>query len=241
MKAVILAAGVGKRFGKRTQTLPKCLIPLGDTGENLLQRAFGSFRKTGLKNVVIVCGHLREKIKEECRKSGKGLRIRFIENPDYRRGSILSLHKASKELSAGVLIMDADVYFPAEALGKLLASPKRSAFLLDAASKSSGEEMMVMAKKGRLVSISKRVDPSLEIVGEATGIVKLAKPDALLLKTILGDFVKEGRVDAEYEEAYARLMRRRKMGYETMDGFFWSEMDFEEDLRKILRRSTDVS
>jgi choline kinase len=231
-KAVVLAAGVGRRFGERTRAIPKCLLPLGG-GRTLLSRYLDSFRRCGIRDVVIVVGHLERLIREACRRHGAGLRIRFVRNPDFRRGSVLSLHRAGRELDRDVLVMDADVFFPPEALERLL-SAKGSAFLLDPRSKSGGEEMMLMARNGRPVRISKKTDPSLSILGEATGIVKLERADARELKKILADFYREGILDVEYEEAYCRLLERRKIGTVGMEGLFWSEIDFEEDLEKVL-------
>ncbi|MBI3316342.1 MAG: aminotransferase class V-fold PLP-dependent enzyme, partial [Candidatus Omnitrophica bacterium] len=221
-KAIVLAAGVGKRLYRLTKKRPKCLIPLNASGENLLRRYFESFRKLGIKNVVIVCGYRKAMIKKECARWAGGVNVRFIENHDFRKGSVLSLAKAAAELDQDLLVMDADVYFPTEALERLLASRKPSAFLLDRRSKSSGEEMMLQARNGRLVSIAKTLDPALKSVGEATGIVKLRKKDALRLKRILERFVREGKTGVEYEESLACLLKDGNIGYETMNGFFWT-------------------
>jgi len=233
MKAILLAAGVGKRFGGATKTLPKCLIPIDRRGENLLSRYFDAFRKIGVKEVVIVCGHLREKIKAECRKKGSGLHIRFILNKAYRKGSVVSLFTARHEFDGGCVIMDADVYFPAEALKRLLRW-KRSCFLVDRRVKSSGEEMMLMAKNGRPFHISKKMEPRLKILGENVGFLKLAPRDAPVLRRALEKFIREKRTGVEYEETYNILMRKRKIGLVPMDGYFWTEMDFPEDRAKIV-------
>lgn len=231
MKVILLAAGRGKRFGKRTKTLPKCLIPIGPKGEHLLSRYLDSFRKLGLKDVVLVVGHLKSHVMRECRKHGHGLSIRFIENPRYKLGSIVSLHSALGEFNDNILIMDADVYFETQALKKILTL-KRSAFLVDTRSKSAGEEMMLMARGARLTQISKKVNPELRLVGEATGFFKVVKRDAKLLAGILRTMVRDGIIKVEYEDAYNRLMKKVAPGYAKIDGF-WSEMDFEEDLKKI--------
>lgn len=232
-KAIVLAAGVGKRFGAATLALPKCLLPIG--GTTLLRRYLDAFRQTGVREVVLVVGHLQDKIRRECARHGRGLRIRFVENREYRKGSVLSLQTAGAELDGrdSVLVMDADVYFPSDALRKLVDSPKKSAFLLDPRSKSTGEEMMLMARDGRLVKIAKAPDAALDPVGEATGIVKFSKEDAKALRKILDRFVKKGNVSVEYEDAYTELMKNRSIGYEAVGEIFWSEIDFEEDLRKV--------
>ena len=42
-----------------------------------------------------------------------------------------------------------------------------------------------------------------------------------------------GIVRAEYEEAYSELLKQIKVGAVPVANVFWSEMDFEVDLRRI--------
>ena len=233
MKVILLAAGRGRRFGKRAAKLPKCLIPLGKKGENLLSRYLHSFRKLGLRDIVVVVGHQKDKIIRECVEKGRGLSIKFLLNPDYEKGSIVSLFTASGELTGDSLLMDADVYFQTQQLKKLLRAG-RSSFLLDPSAKSTGEEMMLMAKNGRLVRISKKTARGLKVVGEAVGFLKLKQNDAGLLAQILERMVRRGKTDCEHEESYNELMKKRKVGFKKITGF-WTEMDFEEDLDVIAR------
>ena len=226
---------MGRRFGEETKKTPKCLIPLGKKGENLLSRYLESFRRLGLEEVVIVCGHKKEKIKAECAKKGAGLKIRFTDNKAYKKGSILSLYSARKELDRDCLVMDADVYFPTTALRRLLDARHKTCFLVDSRVKSTGEEMMLMSKNGRPYAISKKLDPRLKILGEGVGFLKIGREDAVFLQKILIDLVKKRNVNVEYEEAYSVLIKKRRVGFETMAGFFWTEMDFRKDLEKIKR------
>ena len=76
------------------------------------------------------------------------------------------------------------------------------------------------------------------MVGEATGIVKLSGEDAKSLKGILSDFVKRDRTEVEYEDSYAELMGRSRLGWEPVDGWFWTEIDFPEDLEKASKHLT---
>ena len=243
MKVILLAAGRGRRFGKRTVRLPKCLIPLS-RGEDLLSRYLDSFRALKLRDVVLVVGHEKDRVIRACIEKGRGLSVKFLFNPRYEQGSIVSLFTAAHELTDDCLIMDADVYFQTNALGKLLKTPG-SAFLLDPRSKSSGEEMMVMApatktsagrRSLRPCRISKRIDPRLCIIGEAVGFLKLKRSDALLLSDILEKMVRQGKTGLEYEEAYNELMKTRRVGFKKITGF-WTEMDFEEDWAVIARRA----
>lgn len=232
MNAVVLAAGRGKRFGAKTKTLPKCLVPLDKKGSHLLGRYLNSFRKLGIRNITLVVGHLQSLIRKECRKNGKGLHIRFVTNREFRRGSLVSLYCASSSLQGDTLIMDADVYFETKQLKPLLKKSAKSVFLADTSSKSAGEEMMLMSKRGRLWHISKKLIPGLKIIGEATGIFKLGAKDAPLLKRILKNFYRGGIKDVEYEDAYCELLKKSKTAAVKIRGF-WSEMDFTGDQKKI--------
>ncbi|MBI3252498.1 MAG: phosphocholine cytidylyltransferase family protein [Candidatus Omnitrophica bacterium] len=231
LKVILLAAGVGRRFGEETKNLPKCLLPLPGGG-TLLGRYFRSFRELGLRDVVIVVGHKKEKIKRASIPYAKILKIRFIENKKYKKGSILSLHAAKNQLNGDCLIMDADVYFPTAALKKLIRSKKKTAFLADPRSKSTGEEMMLQSKNGKVFSISKKPDPLLKPVAEATGLFKISGKDISSLKKILDQLVRQGRTHVEYEEAYAQLLKKTQAGFETLRGF-WTEVDFKDDWNKI--------
>ena len=80
--------------------------------------------------------------------------------------------------------------------------------------------------------ISKRVDPQLRLIGEAVGFFKIKARDAKLLAKILSKMVLSGKTGLEYEESYNELMKKRKIGFEKIGGF-WTEMDFKADLKKI--------
>lgn len=233
MKAILLAAGRGKRFGNRTRLVPKCLVTLDKNGQTLFERYLQAFVRLGIRDAVVVVGHLAGQIRRASRPFQGSLNIRFVHNDRYRLGSIVSLYAARAHMNSPCLIMDADVFFPDRVLKKLLLAPHASAFLMDSRSKSTGEEMMLMARDGKVALIRKRLEKGLKILGEATGIVKLSRSDAQLLTKILKKMVTKGIVRAEYEEAYCELMRHRRLKTVNVGNVFWSEMDFESDLRKI--------
>ena len=55
MKAVILAAGEGKRLRPLTNSIPKCLVDLH--GKSLLQRQLDVFKNSNISNIIIVKGY----------------------------------------------------------------------------------------------------------------------------------------------------------------------------------------
>ncbi|MBF0254434.1 MAG: aminotransferase class V-fold PLP-dependent enzyme [Candidatus Omnitrophica bacterium] len=230
-RAILLAAGAGRRLGMRHT--PKCLVPIGPDRKPLLERYFEAFRQIGIRDVVVVTGFESSQVEAAISKYAAGLRVKTVLNPVYRRGSILSLRSARKYLDRSVLIMDADVFFETEALGRLVGSKHASAFLADPGSVSGGEEMMLGSTNGRLSGISKKPDPRFKSEGEATGILRLSRTDAVRLKGILEDFYRRNVWDCEYEESLAVLMKKSRLNLESVAGTFWTEMDFAKDLERI--------
>src|SRR5213592_2775618 len=76
MKAIILAAGVGKRIGAATGNRPKCLLEFG--GRSLLVRYLDALLAVGVKSAVLVVGHRQELIRDAVGESYRGLAIRYV-------------------------------------------------------------------------------------------------------------------------------------------------------------------
>lgn len=219
-----------------TGKTPKCLIDIG--GKTLLERYLESLRESSIKDVTFVLGHLKEMILPRLKVAEKQFNIRYVFNKNYTRGSITSLWEARESTLGGqddVLLMDADVLFHPELLKRLLNSPQKSCFLLEEDFTDSGEEMKLFVQGERVVAISKKNVLKTPLVGEGVGFLKLAGEHCPRLKKILDDFILEGRLDVEYEEALDRLLSHCEVGYERVDGLPWIEIDFEEDVRRAER------
>src|SRR4030095_16479592 len=110
MKAIILAAGIGKRFKEVTDQRPKCLIAI--QGKTLLERTLEALGAAGVEEATVVIGYLGEMIEQQIGSTCGGVRIRYVFNPQYDKGAILSLWSARQEFYEDILIKDADVLFP---------------------------------------------------------------------------------------------------------------------------------
>lgn len=54
MQALMLAAGMGRRLGKYTEAMTKCMISVG--GRTLLERAVDALKEAGIRKFVMVVG-----------------------------------------------------------------------------------------------------------------------------------------------------------------------------------------
>ena len=234
MKAIILAAGVGRRLGGTAQGLPKCLVPIG--GSSLLTRTLNSLQKLGISRIVVVVGYEKDKIRSSMRHLiGQSEPVKFLENPDYKKGSILSLWTARGEFTDDLLIMDADVLFPDDLLSRLIHSRHPNAFLLDPRSESTGEEMMLMVKGGRVHRIARKVDGKYDLLGEGVGFLKVSRKDLPMLEEALASLITAGHHDADYENAIDLFLQKTNVGYEPVGSLPWTEVDFPEDVERAER------
>jgi choline kinase len=226
--AVILAAGVGRRLSPFTETSPKCLLSVGE--KSLLERMLGSLAEVSVREAILVVGHLKEAITDRFGASFAGIGLRYIENPEYHRGSIRSLFCARHELHEDSILMDADVLFPTEILARLLSAPTPSAFCLDEAFEESGEEMKLYARRDRVVAISRK-PPALayDRVGEGVGFMKVGASHGPALSGVVDEMVRAG-FDGDYEEAIDRFLGQASVGWVPVGGLPWTEIDFPEDL-----------
>ena len=234
MKAIILAAGKGKRLIQFTQNRPKSLIPIG--GTTLLSRSIHALTAVGISEIIIVVGYLHEIILQHLKACHPQLKIQTIINPEYTRGSILSLWAARNFFHDDLLIMDADVLFPKQFLSLLLDSPHPDLMLFDPNSKSQGEEQMLLIKNHCVIESTKKVQgkstQDFDEIGEGIGFLKLSVASAKILKSVLKEFIENLKGDLEYEDCFKNLFQKIKVYVQSVEKIPWVEIDFPEDVRK---------
>lgn len=233
MKAIILAAGIGKRLWPQTADCPKSLLQF--RGKSLLERMLTALERADVREVVIVVGYLRHQIVEAVARSGTRLSVRYVENPRYQKGSLLSLWRARTELDQDLLILDADVLCPSTLLSRLVHSDHENAVLLDPRAVPSGEEMMVAARQGRVWHIGRCVPGMWDIVGESVGYYKLTEKAARRLRQSVEFCFQRGKVHVDYEHALLSVFLECVVGYELVGDTPWIEIDTPADVKRAER------
>ena len=233
MKAVILAAGRGRRLQAMTRHCPKCLLEIG--GKPLLYRYFDSLLPLGVTRICVVVGYKQESIREAVASYPSGVDVAFLVNKDYERGSIGSLWAARAALDDDVVIMDADVLYHPAVLERLVASAHPNALLMDETVSQQTEECMVAMRKGRVVALSKHVPAEHDLVGEGVGFLRVERAAVPRLLRSVETRVQQGLLDMEYEDALEDFFREVPVGVEKVGGLPWIEIDFPEDLERAER------
>ena len=230
MKAVILAAGRGRRLQDLTGHRPKCLIDVG--GKPLLYRYFDALAHLGVTRICMVVGYKQEYIREAVASYPSRVEVTFLVNPDFERGSIGSLWAARGAMDDDVVIMDADVLFHPAVLERLLTSSHANALLMDETVAQHTEECMVAVRQGRVTALSKQVPDEYDLVGEGVGFLRVGQTAVPQLLRSVETCVAQGLPDMEYEDALTDFFREVPVGVERIGGLPWIEIDFPEDLER---------
>jgi len=231
MRAVLLAAGRGKRLGSAS---PKALVEIA--GKTLLERHIVNMQGAGITALTVVVGFEQQTIRDALAKITAPFPIDILVNPDFVRGSILSLQTAVKagHLDNGGIWMDADVLYPAELLRRLVTSRHENGVLIDPTSDETGEEMMVGFRGERANKIARRVGPNWDVAGESVGFARISAAGMRVLRRILDEEIAAGRVDQEYEGAMDKAFAELAFGFERIDDLAWTEIDFPSDIEKAM-------
>lgn len=231
MKAIIYAAGRGTRLRSAS---PKILLEFG--GRTLLEWHALRLREAGMREVVLVTGHLREQIvallPEICARHD--IAVREIVNPRFHEGSLLSLKVSLPEIqdsSEPLLLMDADVFYPTGMLDRLIRSAHGTALLLDRKfSTGDDDPMLVPVKNGRPIDFRKRWSGDAEFVGESIGFFKIAPADFPLLINETQARSRGSSCTDSYDDVLRTLVLAGRFGYEDVTGLPWIEIDFPADV-----------
>ena len=228
MKALILAAGIGKRL---KVSLPKILLRIGN--RSLLERHYDNLLSLGVKKIGIVVGYKSQYLIKCIKEIDKKKKIKIIKNPKYKLGSIVSLVCASSFFyeRGELILMDGDVLYDKKILKKLIDTKKKDTLLIDKHFESGEEPVKVCIKNNKIYDFGKNVDNNFDFQGESVGFFKFSKKTSIKLLNE-SKKIKSKNKKAMYEDAIQKLIKEKKilMEFENISNLPWIEIDFKKDL-----------
>ncbi len=201
--AIVLAAGVGSRLRPLTDSVPKCLVPVGR--ETMLARTLRLVADAGAAEAIVSTGYLDAVVREAVRDAP--LPVRCVHNPDYETTqNVVSLHRALALVPAGhgVMKFDGDVVFEPAVLTRLLDAKGDAAAAIDDGETPPDEAMKVTVRDGHIVRFGKSLD-ARSAAGESIGIERFVSAVVPALTDAIARAVGRGRTDVYYEDVYNDL------------------------------------
>jgi choline kinase len=175
MKAIILAAGEGKRLRPLTETVPKCMVAF--RGKPLMQWIAESMHACGIRDIVAVTGYKSDKI------TVPGLR--FARNPRYAETNMVStLFCAEHELAGDVIVSYSDIVYLPQVLDALIKAQGDFCVTIDRCwdrlwalrmeNPLADAETLKLDGKGNIIELGKKAKTQNEIQGQYMGLFKIS-------------------------------------------------------------------
>ena len=170
MKAVILAAGEGKRLRPFTETMPKVMLPVAN--KPILEHVFDALKNTGINDVILVVGYKKEVIMEHF-KEYNDIKITYVIQ-DKQLGTAHALLQAKKQIKdSSFVVIPGDNIIDQKSIIKLMNDKSKYSLLIKEHPHPS-KYGVVFLEKDKLQRI---VEKPPEEIGKfiSTGIYKLPK------------------------------------------------------------------
>jgi len=224
MKALILAAGMGKRLMPLTQDTPKCLLKVG--GKTIIEHQFDALYKNNIKDIVIVIGHQGEKIKRLI-----GDKARYIENNDFATtNSSYSLWLAREEMKDGFIYVNSDLIFHWKILQDLINSKSENAIVTDNRVKIDSDMQKIKLDGSQIVIMGKEI-PVDEAQGEAVGPVKINQTGAKKVLERIENLINQNKKNYWAYSVFSDCAQ--EIGLKKVDCQEpWVEIDYLKDIEK---------
>ena len=233
MKAIILAAGVGRRIHPVTGGLPKSMLKFG--GTSLLHHQIHACQRHGVVDFVFVLGYEQERMRRHVLEVVPPEHATFVMNPDHATTNTLySLWLARHTFTDDFLYFNADILFDPALLAPLVGTWEHPRLLLEESRCAEEEVKMVLGEAKRILRIGKLLNPA-ECAGEFIGIGLFTRGVLPAFAGWLQRGVEQGQQNNYFEWAVDRLCDETLLEAVPTQGLACIEIDFPEDYERALQ------
>ena len=224
--AVIMAAGLGTRFGKYTERIPKGFIKCGD--KSMVERSIDTLIDCGITRIIIGTGYHKE-MYENLRDIYP--QVECVFSPRYAEtNSMYTLYNCREVIGDDdFLLLESDLVFEKKAITSLLDCPEPDVMLITPVTKFQDQYYVEYGRGHRLTNCSTD-ETQLDAKGELVGIHKLSSQFYHLMCNNYA-----GKVDSMPKLGYEyQLLTMSKDIWKVyvlkVDGLKWYEIDDPDDL-----------
>ncbi len=224
--AVIMAAGMGTRFGHYTDLIPKGFILY--KGKPMVIRSIETLLDCGIERIIIGTGYHKEYYEELMDRFPQ---VQCVFSPRFAEtNSMYTLWNCRETVGEDdFLLLESDLVFEHKAISSLLDCPFDSAMLITPVTKFQDQYYVQMNECCELVNCSVNKD-EITPSGELVGIHKLGNA---FYKTLCAEYEKvlECKPKLGYEFQLLDVSRRiTPMNVLKLDDLQWYEIDDVHDL-----------
>ncbi len=232
--ALLLAAGTGSRLFPLTQNFPKCLTLVNEI--SILERLITSLNQHGFERLVIVTGHLENRIREFLGSRAGNLTIEYVYSPSYKTtNNMYSLWMAREIINEPFLLIESDLVFDPSLLKDMLYPDKIAVARMQPWLNGS---TVTINQFNKVKSFhSGAANHSSQTRYKTVNIYSLSLSSWYGVIEKLNQYVLAGRVNHYYEAIFARMVAEKCLSFQAVffDSKPWYEIDTIEDLASAER------
>lgn len=235
-KAIILAAGVGRRLSPITNSRPKSMVKVA--GSPILEYQIKGYIDSGLKqeDIYIIVGYCKELIVTFIKE--KYPNINIIDNLFYdKSNNMYSLYLALQELEKNnfcdcLFINNADCIYSNELMFNFINSDLKNAIAIKKGEYDAESMKVILNNKAAIVDIAKIIKKE-DSCGISLDLYKYEKKSIIKLYNIIRDFIEEKKdLNSWTEVAFPILFKNTFVEVYDAGDKSWVEVDNFEDLLK---------
>jgi choline kinase len=231
VKAIILSAGQGKRLLPLTESLPKCLVDLGQ-GYTALSWQLTQLEKAGIDEAVVVTGFQADKVDQEVAAYNGKMTVRTLFNPFYMvADNLSSVWVARHEMDEDFMIINGDTMFVAPVAAKLIQSNQNITLTISEKGSYDDDDMKVChnAAEKTLQRVGKKLDESI-VNGESIGMMMFRNEGRDLFKAAADKTIREENgLKVWYLSVLDLMAQAGHVNTCCVDTSQWCEIDFPAD------------
>jgi choline kinase len=234
MKAIILSAGQGGRLLPLTETLPKCLLSLGE--QTIVEHQIVALNDCGVSDIAVVTGFAAGAVEQAMRDLKPTVSVpKTIFNPFFNvADNLASCWMARNHMTEDFILLNGDTVFePAICQILLDAPPAEITLAIDHKSSYDSDDMKVRLSGTKLLEVGKTLEPE-NIDGESIGMMRFQGAGPGRFVTTLEQIMRTpNSLSWWYLKAIGILAERDVVETQSIAGYRWGEVDYVQDLENV--------
>jgi choline kinase len=211
-RAILIAAGRGKRLGAHTDEIPKCMVEVA--GRPIFGWVWQALTAVGVNQLVVIRGYRPDVMETFITGVVGGGNVTFVDNAEWQTNNVLlSLACARTHLDGPAYVLYSDIVFSPGVARAAAASTAEIGLVIDRDFRSiyvgrtehplDEGEVADLMPDGSVARVGKRALPPEDAIGEFIGLVRLGTRGMATVARTLDQLTHRfaGKDDAPFQRA----------------------------------------